>query len=94
MNKYHKIVLEKEGKILENRTKYKDILIGDLFHLQSLSDPYEVLFFFKDKLFDHSPMIFGLNRKTNSVIMCSAKLVEIINKNQNGTLPKTQTEII
>lgn len=78
---YHKIVTDKGGKVLEQRTKVKGLEIGDTFALQSLKGPYEVLFFYKDKIFDYYPMVFGLCRKTGLFLLCSCGVLNILEKN-------------
>lgn len=77
----HKIVTSKGGKVLEHRTTMKGFNIGDKFSFQSLKGPYTIMFFFKDKVFDHCPMIFGFDERTGESIMCSSKLMEIIRSN-------------
>lgn len=74
----HKVVQEKGGTILEHRTTMKGLNVGDTFSMQTLCGPYEILFFFKDPIFDYIPMVFGLCKKTNTVLMVSSKLITII----------------
>jgi hypothetical protein len=79
----HKIVNSKGGKVLEHRTEMKGLKIGNTFSMQTLTGPYEIMFFFKDKVFDHCPMVFGWCKKTNGVLMVSSKLLTIIEQNNS-----------
>lgn len=82
LQKLHKIVTDKGGKVLEHRTTMKGFNIGDTFSFQSLKVPYTIMFFFKDKVFDHCPMVFGLDERTGETIMVSSKLLTIIRSNE------------
>lgn len=77
----NRIVKEKGGRVLENRTTMKGLNIGDTFSMQALSGPYEIMFFFKDPVFDHCPMVFGWCKQTGGVLMVSSKLLTIIQQN-------------
>lgn len=84
MNAHHKIITDKGGRVLENRTKVGKIEVGDVFTFQTLREPMEVLFFYKDKVFDYYPMVFGFNRENNSIIMCTTKYMNIVAKKQTN----------
>lgn len=81
LSELHKIVTSKGGKVLEHRTTMKGFNIGDKFSFQSLKGPYTIMFFFKDKVFDHCPMICGLDENTGGTLLISSKLLEIIRSN-------------
>lgn len=80
ISNYKKDLVKRGCRILENRTTYKEFEVGDSFSFQALKGPYEIMFFFKDKVFDYFPMIFGYCWETQSCIMVSDKFVKIINK--------------
>lgn len=80
---YHKIVLDKDCRILYNRTTVRGFSVGDTFSFQTLKGPYKILFFFKDKIFDDSPMIFGLNETTGLYLLVSISLIKILEHHDN-----------
>jgi len=88
----HKIVKAKGGKVLENRTTMKGLNVGDTFSMQSLTGPYEIMFFFKDPVFDHCPMVFGWGKRTGDVLMVSSKLLTIIQQNIKLTTKRTRRQ--
>lgn len=81
MEKYYSIVTKKGGKVLYDRTRVGELEVGDKFKVQSLKDEFEILFFFKDDLFDYFPMVFGLCRENDGcVLITSHGLVTVTEK--------------
>lgn len=89
LQEFHKLIKNKGGKVLENRTTMKGLNVGDTFSMQALLGPYEIMFFYKDPVFDHCPMVFGLCEKTGGTLMVSSKLLTIIKQN-NKLIKRTR----
>ena len=76
-NECRKFLIDKGDRILEHRTEYKGVCVGDKFTIQSLKFTYEVLFFFKDAVFDTYPMICGYCWETKNPIFCATTLITV-----------------
>jgi hypothetical protein len=84
MSKYHKIVEEKGGHILKNRTTVRGVCIGDIFcYQQDTGNQFTVYAFFKDKVFNKTPMVLGVNNSGNGTILCSIGFVNVMKKKEN-----------
>jgi hypothetical protein len=73
IEKCYNIVTKKGGRILYNRSMVGELEVGDKFKVQSLKETFEIMFFFKDHLFDYSPMVFGLCREDGSSILIASR---------------------
>lgn len=76
-NQCRELIVNKGGRILENRKVCKGVSVGDKFTIQSLKNTYEVLFFFKDAIFDTYPMICGYCWETKNPIFCATTLITV-----------------
>lgn len=73
MEKYYDIATKKGGKVLYDRSSVGELSVGDKFKVQSLKDEFEVLFFFKDSLFDYYPMVFGLCCENGEAVLITSR---------------------
>ena len=92
LEKYYNIVTKKGGRILYNRERVGELSVGDKFKMQSLKETFEILFFFKDHLFDYSPMVFGLCRADDSSILIASRgLITLTEKKEQHIKRKRRT---
>lgn len=69
MSRYHRLIEERGGRVLTNRTTVKGINVGDRFQFQGKGTIFKVLFFFKDRVFDTTPLIFGKADDGTTILM-------------------------
>lgn len=72
---YKQYVKEKGGHVLEKRTRVKDVCIGDRFTIQGKGEVKTVLFFYKDRVFNGTPLAFGVSDDGKTTCMLSVYLI-------------------
>lgn len=73
------IVEQKGGHILEKRTVYKGLKIGENFRLKGQphwKHTYSILFFYKDEIFDYYAFICGWDLTRKEMILVSYSMVQ------------------
>lgn len=79
---FHKLITDRGGKVLKHRTKVNELEIGDKFKVQSLKEEYEILFFWKDNIFDYSPFVLGRGEGDNCILITTDGLKVSTKKEQ------------